>query len=208
MCVCTIVHTFIFLFACAYVCVHICIFTAAPDMITNVIIDLATVNIDDNVSFTLSWNEPFANFDPIVNYTATINCTDNATCPVIVDTDNATRTADVNFITDLSMMTTLSVTATNTIGTSDPAIRIITGMYIRTIINMYICIGVQIFNFCACIQYSCIHTYVCISIYVHTYYICMTGLVIVLKLCCLNAWLKQYLLNFLLQSYTYCKFTV
>ena len=102
--------------------------TAAPDMINNVMIDLATVNIDDdNVSFTLSWNEPFANFDPIVNYTVTINCTDIATCPVMVDTDNVTRTADVNFFTDLSMMTTLSVTATNTIGTSHPAIRIITG---------------------------------------------------------------------------------
>ena len=102
--------------------------TAAPAMITNVIIDLDTVNIDnDNVSFTLNWNEPFANFDPIVNYTVTINCTDNATCPVIVNTDNVTRTANVNFITDLSMMTTLSVTATNTIGTSDTAIRIIIG---------------------------------------------------------------------------------
>ena len=105
-----------------------CVSTAAPAMITNVIIDLDTVNIDnDNVSFTLNWNEPFANFDPIVNYTVTINCTDNATCPVIVNTDNVTRTANVNFITDLSMMTTLSVTATNTIGTSDAAIRIITG---------------------------------------------------------------------------------
>ena len=116
-------------------------------MITNVIIDLATVNIDDNVSFTLSWNEPFANFDPIVNYTITINCTDNATCPVIVDTDNVTRTADVNFITDLSMMTTLSVTATNTIGTSDPAIRIITGNYLCTYIHarMYICISVYVY---------------------------------------------------------------
>ena len=69
-----------------------------------------------------------------MNYTVTINCTDNATCPVIVDTDNVTRTADVNFITDLSMMTTLSVTATNTIGTSDPAIRIITGK-----LHTYVC---------------------------------------------------------------------
>ena len=112
---------------------------AVPAMITNVIIDLATVNIDnDNVSFTLNWNEPFANFDPIVNYTVTINCTDNATCPVIVNTDNVTRTANVNFITDLSMMTTLSLTATNTIGTSDSARRIITGKlctYVRTYIH-------------------------------------------------------------------------
>ena len=105
------------------------IHVAAPNTIGDINIDLATVNVDnDNVSFTLNWNEPFANFDPIVNYTVTINCTDNATCPVIVNTDNVTRTANVNFITDLSMMmTTLSVTATNTIGTSDAAIRIITG---------------------------------------------------------------------------------
>ena len=116
-------------------CVYF-IYTAVPDMISNVIIDLDTVNIDnDNVSFIFNWNEPFANFDPIVNYTVTINCTDNATCPVIVNTDNVTRTANVNFITDLTMMTPLSVTATNTIGTSDTAIRIIAGklhMYIRT----------------------------------------------------------------------------
>ena len=103
-------------------------YTVAPAMITNVTIDLATVSIDDDdITFTLSWNEPFAGIYPIVNYTVTINCTNDATCPVVVNTDNVTRTADVNFITDLSMMTTLSVTATNTIGTSDPAIRIITG---------------------------------------------------------------------------------
>ena len=111
-------------------------------------IDLDTVNIDnDNVSFTLSWNEPFPNFDPIVNYTVTINCTDNATCPVIVNTDNVTRTAIVNFITDLSMMTTLSVTATNTIGTSDAAIKIITGK-----IHMYVYLHM---NLC-CLQNICL----------------------------------------------------
>ena len=122
------------------------IYTAVPDMISNVIIDPATVNIDDdNVSFILNWNEPFANFDPIVNYTVTINCTDNATCPVIVITDNVTRTANFNFITDLSMMSTLSVTATNTIGTSDTAIRIITGrLYTYVSIHRYIAICVRI----------------------------------------------------------------
>ena len=124
-----------------------CMYTAAPDMISNVMIDPETVNNDDdNVSFTLSWNEPFANFDPIVNYTVTINCTDNATCPMIVDTDNVTRTADVNFITDLSMMTTLSVTATNTIGTSDPAIRIITGRLYMYSTYVYVCVHVYVYN--------------------------------------------------------------
>ena len=114
-------------------------------------VDLATVNIDnDNVNFTLSWNEPFVNFDPIVNYTVTINCTDNATCPVIVNTDNVTRTANVNFITDLSMMTTLSVTATNTIGTSDTAIRIITSkLYISTVqLNLNLTIACTMLTCC------------------------------------------------------------
>ena len=117
---------------------HMYIHTAAPVMLSDINIDVPTVNIDnDNISFTLNWNEPFANFDPIVNYTVTINCTDNATCPVIVNTDSVTRTANVNFITDLSMMTTLSVTATNTIGTSDTAIRIIAGK-----LSMYTELGV------------------------------------------------------------------
>ena len=132
-------------------------------MITNVIIDIPTVNIDnDNVSFTLNWNEPFANFDPIVNYTVTINCTDNATCPVIVNTDNVTRTANVNFITDLSMMTTLSVTANNTIGTSDAAIRVIAG---KLCVCMYAHIN-QAFIFFTCIQYMyiCGYIHMCIRV--------------------------------------------
>ena len=115
-------------------------------MVPNVMIDLDTINLVDNVSFIMSWNEPFANFDPIMNYTVTINCTDNVTCPVIVDTDNVTRTADVNFITDLSIMTTLSVTATNTIGTSDPAIRIITGKLCTCVLYKCICIYIRIYN--------------------------------------------------------------
>ena len=113
-------------------------------MVGTVKIDISTViirpvgdDLDDKVNFTLSWNEPFANFDPIVNYTVTINCTDDATCPVIVNTDNVTRTADVSFITDLIQINTLSVTATNTIGTSDPAIMIIAGK-LHTCIPMYV----------------------------------------------------------------------
>ena len=97
----------------------ICIFTGAPDMISNIVIDLATVNVGSNdVSFRLNWDEPFDNFDPIVHYTITISCTD-AQCPAVFIV--AKTSANVNFITDLSMMTPLSVTARNTVGTSDPA---------------------------------------------------------------------------------------
>ena len=101
-----------------HLCTYIHISTAAPANIINVMVDLNTVNIhNNNVSFTLNWDEPFDNFDPIVNYTITINCTD-ASCPVMFTV--TTTSATVSFITDLSMMTNLSVTASNTIGTSDP----------------------------------------------------------------------------------------
>ena len=94
-------------------------------MIGNIMIDNDTVNIDNsNISFILNWDEPFANFDPIVNYAITINCSD-ASCPVMLTV--ATTSARVNFTTDLSMMTPLSVTASNTVGTSDPAIIMIAG---------------------------------------------------------------------------------
>ena len=110
-------------------------------MVSNVIINVASVSIDNkNVSFTLNWDEPFANFDPIVNYTITINCTD-AQCPAMFTV--TTTSASVNFITDLSMMTPLSVTASNTVGTSDPVAIVIGGKYI--------------------------HLYICVCMYVHRY---------------------------------------
>ena len=105
-------------------------------MISNVMINLNTVTIysDNNISLTLNWSEPFANFDPIVNYTVMINCTDATLCPVMYTV--TTTMASVYFNTDLSMMTALSVTASNTIGTSDAATIVIVGklyiQYIRT----------------------------------------------------------------------------
>ena len=118
---------------------------AVPAKVTNVMIDLNTVDINNNVRFTLNWDEPFDNFDPIVNYTITINCND-VSCPVMFTV--TTTSASVSFITDLSMMTPLSVTAANTVGTSDPTMIIITGKlyfictYLCTWIilcSMYIC---------------------------------------------------------------------
>ena len=104
-------------------------------MIGNIMIDNDTVNIDNsNICFILNWDEPFANFDPIVNYTVTINCND-ASCPVMLTV--ATTSASVNFITDLSMMTPLSVTASNTVGTSDPAIIMIAGK-LSICVQMYV----------------------------------------------------------------------
>ena len=113
-------------------------------MVGNIIIDYDTVNINiDNVSFTLNWDKPFANFDPIVNYTITINCT-HASCPVISTV--TTTNASVNFITDLSMITPVSVTASNTVGTSDHTTIMITGklsLYVHIYLYVYKHIYVQ-----------------------------------------------------------------
>jgi len=128
-----------------YAYTYVFISTGSPAMVGNIMVDVDTVSVDNNnVSFTLNWDEPFANFDPIVNYTVTINCSD-ASCPVMLTV--TTTSASVNFITDLSMMTPLSVTASNTIGTSDPTTIMIAGkllyvlVYVRTNMRtcMYVC---------------------------------------------------------------------
>ena len=126
--------------------------TDAPSMITNVMINGTSIirfsvgNDNSNVSFTVNWDEPFANFDPIVNYTITINCSD-ASCPVMLTV--TTTSASVNFITDLSMTTPLSVTASNTIGTSNPTTVMIGGKLLY-LMHVYMCMY----------NYVCVHMYV------------------------------------------------
>ena len=111
-------------------------------MITNIIIDLTSVIIvDSSVNFTITWTEPFANFDPIVNYTITIHCTNTTLdlCPAVFNANNSIRSLfNISIITDLSMMNFISMTASNTIGTSHPAIRIIVGKPANTCNILYI----------------------------------------------------------------------
>ena len=128
-------------------------------MVGNIMIDINTVSIDNNnVSFTLNWDEPFDNFDPMVNYTITINCND-VSCPVMFTV--TTTSASVSFITDLSMMTPLSVTASNTIGTSDPTTISIAGKLLYTIL-MYI----SIWNMCVYwLILQCTYTYISVRKY-------------------------------------------
>ena len=99
-----------------------------PEKVTNVEINLTNVEIDDSsVNFIMIWTEPFPNFDPIVNYTITIFCTNNLTCPAVYNTNNSMTSVFVRIITDLSKMNFISVTASNTIGSSNPAVRVIVG---------------------------------------------------------------------------------
>ena len=83
-------------------------YTGIPRMVPGVTID---------GSLTLSWGEPFNNFDPIVNYT--VSCSGNVTCP-----PNFTTTARSYTITNLTPMTnyTFSVVATNSIGSGEAGV--------------------------------------------------------------------------------------
>ena len=101
------------------------IYTAAPNQVPNAVVFIDTITLnDDNVTLTLSWGEPFNNFDPIVNYT--VSCSGDVTCPPnFTTTDNTTRSYT---ITNLTSMTnyTFSVVATNSIGSGEAGVVMIT----------------------------------------------------------------------------------
>ena len=94
-------------------------------MVHDVTVDDNTINVNgNNVTFTLSWGEPFNNLDPIVNYT--VSCSGDVTCPPnFTTTDNTTRSYT---ITNLTIMTnyTFSVVATNSIGSGEAGVVMIT----------------------------------------------------------------------------------
>ena len=78
----------------------------------------------NNVTLTLSWGEPFNNFDPIVSFT--VSCSGDVTCPPSFTThDNTTRSYT---ITNLNTMTTYTflVVATNSIGSGMAGVVMIT----------------------------------------------------------------------------------
>ena len=93
-----------------------CIFISdVPEMVPYVAVDNNTININGNiVTFTLSWGEPFNNFDFIVNYT--VLCSGEITCPINpITTNNTTRSYIITNLIPLNTYT-FSVIATNSIG--------------------------------------------------------------------------------------------
>ena len=115
--------------------------TGAPTMVPNVAAD---ININgNNVTLTLSWREPFNNLDPIVNYT--VSCSGDVTCPPnFTTTDNTTRSYT---ITNLTPMTdyTFSVVATNSIGSGEAGIVMITTPgKVMNIFKEHLCVKLRI----------------------------------------------------------------
>ena len=108
-----------------YVVFLILIITGVPAVVPNVAVDDSTINVNgNNVTLTLSWGEAFNNLDPIVNYT--VSCSGDDTCPPnFTTTDSTTRSYT---ITNLTTMTdyTFSVVATNSIGSGEAGVMMIT----------------------------------------------------------------------------------
>ena len=96
-----------------------CMFTAGvPGMVPGVIVTYNSESIDGTtVALTLSWGEPFNNFDPIIDYT--VSCSGDVTCP-----EDITTTDKSYPITNLATMTTytFSVVATNSIGSGEAGV--------------------------------------------------------------------------------------
>ena len=100
-------------------------YTDVPEIVPSLTVDDMTISINGNiVTLTLSWEEPFNNFDPIVNYT--VSCSGDATCPTIFTTPDSTTRS--HSITNLTTMTTytFSVVATNSIGSGEAGVVMIT----------------------------------------------------------------------------------
>ena len=103
-------------------------------MVPSVTVDNININ-ENNVALTLSWGEPFTNHDPIVNYTVSCSGDNDDTCP-----PRFTTTTRSYSITNLTPMTnyTFSVVATNSIGSGEAGVVMITTpgkvMVIHTIV--------------------------------------------------------------------------
>ena len=92
-------------------------------MVFNVRIDIS--NYGNNLTLTLSWEEPFNNLDPTVNYT--VSCSGDVTCPSnFTTTDNTTRSYTITNLTPMTNNYTFSVVATNSIGSGEAGIVMIT----------------------------------------------------------------------------------
>jgi len=85
--------------------------------VSNVKVETESIKITQltNVTLTVMWEEPFNNFDPIINYT--ISCTGHLSCPNITTPDNSTSYTIPNLRPEIDY--TFVVVATNSIGSGD-----------------------------------------------------------------------------------------
>ena len=98
-------------------------YVGVPEIVSDVRIDVNT--IENNVTLTLIWGEPFNYLDPIVNYTVSCSA-GNITCPEnFTTTDNTTRNYTITSLIPIANYT-FSVVATNSIGSGEAGVVMIT----------------------------------------------------------------------------------
>jgi len=98
--------------------------TGVPAMVPGVKVIKNTIN-GNIVTLKLSWGEPFNSLDPIVNYT--VSCSGDGTCPPnFTTTDNTTRSYTVQNLLMPGANYTFSIVATNSIGSGEAGVVMIT----------------------------------------------------------------------------------
>ena len=102
------------------VCLYKLFIAGVPAMVPNVTVDISFIN-GSIVRLKLIWERPFNNLDPIMNYT--VSCSGDDACP-----PNFTTTEIRIIIPNLTPMTTytFSVVATNSIGSGEAGVVMIT----------------------------------------------------------------------------------
>ena len=105
---------------------YVHVYVGVPAMVPGITVDDNTINIinGDNVTLTLSWGEPFNNLDPIVSYI--VSCSGDVTCsPNPITTNTTTRSYTITNLTPMTTYT-FSVVATNSIGSGEAGVVMIT----------------------------------------------------------------------------------
>ena len=121
MCICMHVAS-MYLFPLINSYVRIFLITGVPAMVSDIMFVITFKS--KNITLALNWGESFNNLDPIVNYT--LSCSGDVTCPPnFTTTDNTTRRYTITNLTPMTTYT-FSVVATNSIGSGEAGVVMIT----------------------------------------------------------------------------------
>jgi len=95
-------------------CFILYIYAAVPNQVVDISVINELISIDgDNVTLTLTWIEPFDNFNPILRYI--VSCVGSTTCPPTVIVDYNTTSVNLTNLMPNTFYNFL-VIATNLIG--------------------------------------------------------------------------------------------
>ena len=121
--------------------------TGVPGMVPYV---SANISINgNNVALTLSWEEPFNNLDPIVNYT--VSCSGDVKCPPnFTTTDTTTRSYTITNLTPMTIYT-FTIVATNSIGSGEAGV--VHYSFPGKVIRIYVCMYIHSY-----MSYAYVHT--------------------------------------------------